>query len=93
MRRLGTCFDLPPDPQVEHVITLLCQVFQTSSALLALVESDRIYIRCAARDTVVHCRRLLCGASPRRSWNPCLTGYHVSSGSRLAVQRLLRCET
>ena len=46
MRSLGTCFDVPPDPQVEHVITLLCQVFQTSSALLALVDSDRIYIRC-----------------------------------------------
>jgi hypothetical protein len=45
MKSLGTCFDVPPDPQVEHVITLLCQVFQTSSALMALVESDRIYIR------------------------------------------------
>ncbi len=49
MRSLGTCFDVPPDPQVEHVITLLCQVFQTSSALLALVDSDRIYIRCCFR--------------------------------------------
>ena len=39
---------VPHFPQVEHVITLLCQVFQTSSALLALVDSDRIYIRCCA---------------------------------------------
>ena len=45
MESLGTCFDVPPDPQVEHVITLLCQVFQTTSALMALVDSDRIYVR------------------------------------------------
>lgn len=45
MRSLGTCFDVPPDPQVEHMITLMCQVFSTSAALMALVDSDRIYIR------------------------------------------------
>ena len=44
MRSLGTCFDVAPDPQV--IITLMCQVFHTSSALLALVDSDRIYVRC-----------------------------------------------
>lgn len=45
MRSLGTCFDLPPDPQVEHVITLMCRVFSTSAALMALVDTDRIFIR------------------------------------------------
>ena len=41
-----SCATGPPDPNVSHIIDLICQVFGVESALLALFDDRRrIYIR------------------------------------------------
>ncbi|KAK9820570.1 hypothetical protein WJX72_011761 [[Myrmecia] bisecta] len=37
--------DEPPDPEISHIVSLICNVFKTNAALVALVEDGRIYIR------------------------------------------------
>ena len=45
-----------PDPNVQHVLDLLCQVFRVENVLLALFGDHRIYIRWNLQN---HARHLL----------------------------------
>lgn len=37
--------DAIPVPAIDHIVTLICQVFQVEAALVALFDDNRIFVR------------------------------------------------
>eukprot|EP00891_Asterochloris_glomerata_P004428 jgi/Astpho2/4428/Aster-00044 len=43
--RATTHVEGPPDPQIDHIVSLICTIFKTEAALVALVDDNRIFIK------------------------------------------------